>query len=58
MTGLLTGVTLILWGLQLLNILAISATLLGILALITGILWLVSSVGISVPAVPVHRRAE
>jgi hypothetical protein len=58
MAGLLLGITLTLWGLQLLGILAVSATILGILALITGIAWILVSVGVALPALPARRRVE
>jgi hypothetical protein len=53
MTAAFTGLTLLLWGLQLLGIVAISNTVLGLFALITGILWLVSAAGVALPNI--HR---
>lgn len=59
MPTLLLGITLILWSLTLLNLVAISATVLGLFALVTGILFLVSGFGVTLPAVPlVHRRVD
>ncbi len=56
MTGLFTGMTLLLWSLQLLAIATISNTLLGIVALITALLWIVSSAGVALPALPTRRN--
>jgi hypothetical protein len=55
MANLLLAVTLILWGLSLMGILAVSNVLLGILALITGVLILVGNF-VALPAVPYTRR--
>jgi hypothetical protein len=49
MTSALTGLLFLLWSLQLLGIVAISNTVLGLVALITGILWLVSAAGVALP---------
>jgi hypothetical protein len=57
MTSLLLAITLILWGLSLLGIVAVSATILGILALVTGILFLVSGF-VVLPALPVRRTPQ
>lgn len=51
MAGLLLGITLLLWGLSLLGIVAISNTVLGIFALVTGIAWILISVGVALPSV-------
>lgn len=58
MTAIATGITFLLWSLQLLGIAAISSTLLGVFALVTGILWLVSGVGVNLPTVPVITRHD
>jgi hypothetical protein len=60
MTALLTGITFILWSLQLLGLVTINATLLGIFALVTGILWLVTGLGVAVPNGPTltHRNPQ
>lgn len=57
MAALLLGITLILWSLNLLALVAVSNTVLGIFALVTGIVWLVSALGVAVPAVPTYHRA-
>lgn len=44
--GFLLGITLILWALSLLGLLAVSNTVLGILALITGIAYVLVSLGV------------
>lgn len=46
LVGLLLGITLTLWGLSLLGLLAVSDVVLGILALITGIAYILVSFGI------------
>lgn len=56
MAGLLLGITLTLWGLSLLGILAVSNVVLGIFALVTGIAWILISVGVALPVVPVRHR--
>lgn len=58
MATLLLGITLLLFGLSLAGVVAISNTVLGILLIITGILYIVSSVGVTVPALPIHHRVE
>lgn len=55
MGNLLLGLLLLLWGLELLGVVAISSTLLGILALIVGVLFLLSALGVAVPTVPARR---
>lgn len=54
MASLLLGVTLLLWALTLLGIVAIGNVVLGLFALITGILFLVSGFGVALPNV--HRN--
>ena len=57
MANLLLAILLILWGLQLLGIAAISATVLGVLALVVGILFLVGGF-VPLPALPTRRAGE
>jgi len=45
MAALLLGITLVLWGLQLLALVAVSNLVLGLFALVTGIAWILSAVG-------------
>lgn len=54
MANLLLAVTLILWGLSLLSVITISATVLGIFALVSGILFLVGG-WVVLPAFPTRR---
>lgn len=54
MAGLLLGITLILWALTLLGLVAIGNVVLGLFALITGIVFLVSGFGVTLPSV--HRN--
>lgn len=56
--GLLLGITLILWSLVLLGLVAVSNTLLGIFALVTGIAWVLVSFGVALPVIPVHRNSN
>lgn len=58
MAGLLLGITLTLQGLILLNIITLSSTVMGILYLVTGIAWVLVSVGVALPVVPIRHRAE
>lgn len=57
MAGLLLGILLIIWAVSLLGWVAVSATFLGVCALIVGIVWVIESLGVAVPSVPVVRRA-
>ncbi len=54
--GILLGITMLLWSLQLLALVAISNTLLGIFALITGIVWIIVSLGVHSGTVVVNRN--
>lgn len=57
MITLLLGVWLLLVGLSWAAIITISSTFLGIFAIVLGILYIISSVGVALPAVPtVHRN--
>lgn len=56
MATILLGVTLILWSLTLLGLVAIGNTVLGLFALVTGILFLVSGFGVAVPSFPARRQ--
>lgn len=58
MASLLLGLTLTLWGLELLGVVSVGATVLGLLALITGIVYIVSSLGVAVPSLSARRREE
>ena len=55
MASLLLGVTLLLWSLTLLGLVAIGNTVLGLLALVTGILFIVSAAGVALPSLPARR---
>ena len=55
MASLLLGITLVLWSLNLLAIAAIDNTLLGVLALITGVLYVISSLSVGLPNLPVRK---
>lgn len=58
MITLLFGIWLLLVGLTWADATAISLTFLGVFAIVLGILYIVSAVGVALPAVPTVRRAE
>lgn len=55
--GLLTGLVLLLAGLNWASVVAVDWKLIGILAIIAGIIWIINSVGV-VTTIPLHRNNQ